>query len=392
MNKLRQLEQQVENLRSKVKAARKADRDVGKLVEWLDELVNETEDYRNAPWYDKEKLSQSHSYFFKGQTRKGREIAKRFLRWKATRRSAAEVEVQADELLKIVHDAAEEIDEIEAAEQWDEALETFELGKEPVNDPAMANVDLVLIDLSGKAIDLEHTLQSSKVDFASFHSATLVSPWPTPPIPEGLSSLHTESVDSGFFDLFSRLDLVAKRQTADFVMFMSVGSALMEPLQLPDNWKDHAFILPNHLDASNRKSLPVWDRIDLPKNSLFPQHPACFLVQNAWLKEDRSSFQHFLSYRPWNLWLRAIHQDHGFLQLANPSVLSPTTEEPDLSALNRRWLMQQNPDLLPELRSAVEEWDILKHDLINRVVDHNLEFFQKHVAYYAAVSQTGIIR
>ena len=66
--------------------------------------------------------------------------------------------------------------------------------------------------------------------------------------------------------------------------------------------------------------------------------------------------------------------------------------EPNLSLLNRRWLESGKPDLIPELRSAQEEWDILKHDLINRVVDANLDFFQKHVAYYAAVTQTGIRR
>ncbi len=125
MKDLRQIEQEVEDLRAKVKEARKAEKDVNRLIGWLEFLVNEAEDYRNLPWYDKTKLGQSHHFFFKGQTRQGREIAKRFLRWKVGRRSAAEVNEQAGELLGEVRDAIETQDSRDAAERWEAALEIF---------------------------------------------------------------------------------------------------------------------------------------------------------------------------------------------------------------------------------------------------------------------------
>lgn len=392
MNKLRQLEQEVETLRSKVKAARKADKDVTKLAEWLDELVNEAEIYRNQPWYNQEKLSQSHSFFFKGQTRHGREIAKRFMRWKATRRSAAEVEQEATELLAVVHNAADEIDAIEATENWEQALKTFPKNSKVVPDPQMKDVDLFVIDLSGQLSDLQHTLQTSRIDFSSFHSATLVSPWPKEAELDLSESINLEKVETGFFDLFSKLDALIERSKAKFAMFLSTGSSLMKPLQLPEDWKEYAYILPNAFAASSQTSFPIWDRIDRAKQSLFPQHPPCFLTRTDWLRNDPTLFQHFLSYRPWHLWLKAVSEDQSFLQLEDESVLCPDLGEPNLSDLNRRWLEIENPDLIPELRSSREEWDILKHDLINRVVDANLEFFQKNVAYYAAVTQTGIRR
>ena len=72
--------------------------------------------------------------------------------------------------------------------------------------------------------------------------------------------------------------------------------------------------------------------------------------------------------------------------------ITPLAGLTNLSRLNRNWLEANAPDLVPELRGVQEEWDILKHDLITHVVEANREFFQENVAYYVAVTQTGVRR
>ncbi len=251
----------------------------------------------------------------------------------------------------------------------------------------MADVALAIVDFSGNSEDLERTLTQGRVDFASFRSVCLVSPW----IREK-PGFDVKSVDTSYFDLFPRLDELVANCEAQFTLFLNSGAVLMRPLDLPKNWPNRRIVLPRAIDCSTVAPSPIWDRAETIKNSLFPLHPPCFLARNDWMREDDSSFRHFLSYRPWSLWLQALEREPGPLQLEEPSCIIPSPEEPALSHLNRAWLEENNPDLLPELRDAGEEWDILKHDLVNRVASANLAFFQENVAYYAAVTQTGIRR
>ncbi len=388
MKELEQLTREVEQLRAKVKEASRAERDVSRLIEWLDELVDETEDYRNLPWYHRKKLAQSHSFFFKGQTRQGREIAKRFLRWKVSRRSAAEVEEEADQLLKEIGTAtrgkAAELQE----EQWQAAVAKFGDSEDLGNQPELADVDLVVLDVTGRSEDLRKTLETGRIDRSRFRSSHLLTAWQ----PETDFEMETEVVEDGVFPLFQRLDERIAASNAEYTCVLMSGTVLMDRFALPENWKEYDFILPRAIDLSTGEPTPVWDRLERIKNSLFPLFPSCFLARNRWLREDASSFQHFLAYRPWHLWLQALASKAGPLQLTEPSLIISSPQEPNLSAGNRAWLETTNPEPIPELRGTQEEWDILRHDLILRVIDANLSFFQEYVGYYAAVTQTGIRR
>lgn len=365
---LEELEQQLLALRAKVKEALRAEKDVDRLSDWLNELIEEAHKYRSKSWYNSNKLKEGSTFFFKGQSREGREIAKRFLRWKASRRSAAEVEREADELLE----AVKAVDDRSAEDLGKAAREKFDAAAGAA-DPAMSEVDLVVYDLAGEPVNIE---------VSGFRSSRLVSPF---------DSGASDFVDTGYFDLFDRLDEIAANSGDGFTLFLETGSALMRPLELPENWRDFDLIVPRAIEHETGEPTPVWDRAELIKNTLFPVHSPCLLVRNAWLREDDLSFKHLLSYQFWHLWLRAVDSQQ-LLQLDTPSLIAPGPRDPRLSHRNRRWLEEHDPELIPELRGDDEEWAILKHDLVARVVQANLERFQENVGYYAAVAQTGIRR
>ena len=351
---LDQLQQQLLALREKVKQARKAGNEVERLEGWLNDLAADAQQYQQIAWWNPQRWKLGVRQFRTGESKVAREIVKRFRRWQNKQGSSEASEVQADELAHAI--AEQRTNDREA--MWVAAATQFA----ETSPASSSDVDIVIYDLSD---DAETTLTRSRVD---------------------LTSANALKPSKRYFDVFDQLDRHVADTTAEFTLFLEAGAALMDlPGELVGN-----VIIPRVINLETAEARSVYSSDELPKASLFSMHLPCVIVRNEWLRglDQPHLFHHFFHYAFWNLFLQA---GSDLVQLEAPAVIAPNREI-NISNANRAWLKIHKPDAVAELRDSQEEWDILKHDLVARVVQANLAHFQEQVTYLAAVSETGIRR
>ncbi|MFT5467129.1 MAG: hypothetical protein ACI8UO_002232 [Verrucomicrobiales bacterium] len=313
-------------------------KDVERLQTWLTELADESAEFQRLPWWSPRRWKLGMRLFRRGESKKAHEIQKRFRRWSEKKAEPPKVESKP----KIV-------------DPWPAAAERFGHSELRQN----SEVEVVIYDLSGEA---GLTIEQSRVD---------------------LTNAKTLKPQDRFFDVFDQLDAHVAESTADFTLFLEAGSALME---LPDDLTGNV-IVPRVVNLEDASIQPAWSRDEIPKFSLFSMRLPCILVRNGWLRElgQPRLFHHFFHFAFWHLFLQEPGQT-DFLAAIAP------TRDLNLCQAEHDWLKAHQPGALAELRDPSEAWDILRHDLVARIVQANLAHFQEQTSYLAAVRETGIRR
>lgn len=321
-------------------------KDVERLQAWLSELGKESAEFQQLPWWSPARWKLGARLFRRGESKKAREIQKRFRRWKE-KKSKPKPKTEKPKV------------EADFVDPWPAALDRFRSGIRQNSDERRTDYDIVVYDLFG---EIETTLERSLVDLSN---AKMLKP------------------RERFFDVFDQLDAHVAESRAEFTLFLEAGVALMD---LPSEFNGNV-IVPRVADLDTGSIRRAWTRDEIPKFSLFSMRLPCILVRNRWLRDlgQPRLFHHFFHLAFWHLFLQEPGQS-DFLAAIAPD------REIHLCQAEHAWLKTHNPDLIPELREPNEAWDILKHDLVARVVQANLAHFQEQVTYLAAVRETGIRR
>lgn len=347
----------LQKLSDSSKETRNLTRDIDQLKAFLDSSAAEIETYRQLPWWSLSRWRAALRLMRTGQTKPQRESAKKYRRWSKKDAERRHLHLDANDVAELREDVRQ-VQAADAEQKWDVAKAKIKAGGEK----PVAGLDVVVYDLSNEA---DETLTRSEVD---------------------LSNAIVAKPRTRFFDVFDQLDEHVAQSEADYTLFLEAGAALM---RLPDELSGDV-ILPRAVNLDDASLSPIYSRDELPKRTLFSPHLPCMIVRSEWLRElgQPRLFHHFFHFAFWNLQLQA---GLSLVQLEEPSVIAPQREI-NLSHANRTWMKRETPDAIPELRDPQEEWDILKHDLVARVVQANLAQFQEQVTYLSAVNETGIRR
>ena len=320
----------ISQIRRKLKQARKVEKELGPLVSMLESL-GETKEL-------------SIRERIKGESKQLRKVLKRFANWKSKRGKeipALEAELREAEALELASSTTEE-------ELWKRALAEFD--GEPGLDP---RISVFEYDFTGRPHDSK----------------------------------------TRYYDQFAEYDRRLAKVDAEFLCLLDgATSKLASELEVPNDWQTANLILPRGLDLMTLQPTPVHGRDELIKAALFPRPLPCLVVRTEWLMSIPRLFATYFHHFGWHLLLTCLRENPDrLIQLESPHFVSKF-EEPNLSEAHRVWLAANDPDQIQEIRHVDEEWDIFRHDLASRIVQANLDFFQKHVTYYAAVHETGIRR
>ncbi|MEM7010970.1 MAG: hypothetical protein AAF585_05745 [Verrucomicrobiota bacterium] len=342
---------------NQTKRAKEAEKDVERLKTLLDSSAAEIESFRQLPWWSLARWRAGLRLMRTGQTKPQRELAKKYQRWSEKHAESGHSHESADNLDSL-SDAVREQQAEDEETKWANANDQIKTERNPVP----ANLEIVIYDLSNET---DITLTRSEAD---------------------LSDAIVAKPQTRFFDVFDQLDKQITQSMADYTLFLEAGAAMM---RLPSELSGDV-ILPRVINLDNADLSPVYSRDELPKRALFSQQLPCMIVRNEWVRElgEPRLFHHFFHFAFWNLQLQV---GADLVQLEEPSIIAPQREI-NLSYANRAWMKREMPNEIPELRDAQEEWDILKHDLVARVVQANLSHFQEQVTYLTAVNETGIRR
>lgn len=386
MSELQELSQRVQAFIEQVKQARKVEKDVDRLAGWLSEIDADAEAYRKLPWWKRERWEHAFRLLWKGQTRPIRDRVKKFRRWEGQRARLQDTLPEAENLALALAAAAERHAVSAQQGQWTSAVVRFDRSEEELTWN-LGNVRLVLYDLTGQMEFMQDTLHRSRIPWDQFQSAYVVTPFPENLPPDAPAALKPVLAQGRYFDLFEQLDALALEQpAAEWTLFVEAGVALMEPWDEPDG----TMFLPAAVELTTGKPRDVLHRDQLLRQPLFPMHLPCVMVRGEVLAGRKHRFRHLMHYAFWDLALSAMEAG-GFCQ-GKALACIVRGHDPHLSNYNRLWLERHRPELLPELRAAQEEWDILRHDLVCRIVTDHLAYFQDNVAYLAAVSVTQVKR
>jgi len=378
MSELQKLQQEIEALKAKLAKVGKPSKDVQKLSQWLEDTQNELADYRELSWLDPARWKLGMRFFLKGESKTQRERFKKFAKWQAKVRELEDSKEQVASL-----------DDTLASKRWELAGEGLSSGGDPSH---LKKVDLVIMDLRGSDDDLRDTLSQSEAVLPHFRSVTFVSAFEIPEELYEQCGVDAIQVETGYYDLFETLDEFPREAEDGFVCFLEAGAAMPVVPTLPDGWEEARMIVPQSLDLDTGAASEVLMRDEWIRKALFPMRIPCLMLRQDLLREDPHLFRHFMHHAFWHLFLSCVEKDPAtLLQLDAASVIAPARQH-NLSLYGREWLNRYDPDVVPNLRSVPEEWDMLNHDLTGRVAAAHVKMFQDQVVYLAAVAETRIRR
>lgn len=229
-------------------------------------------------------------------------------------------------------------------------------------DESLAGIRLIIIDYR-RGDALQRTLDSLPLD--AFHSHRIVAPEP----------------EKRLFDIFPALDAaIREKSDATSLLLLESGATLSSAPAALDDDCDAAFLRWQSHDGT-LTSTPL-DAQSLLREPLAPMvFPAIHL--RSGVSMDFSKCWH---YAGWDLLLSLIESAPERLAFPEAVGVNFLHHPYTLSKLDRAHLKQTAPEKLQPLPDAGDEWMVVRHDLIGRIVQRHPDYFKDNAAYLAAIA------
>ncbi len=360
--------------------------DVQKLAGWLQALEAEAGAYADLPRFSPQRIKNALRLLKQGQSKEAGQIFRSFHKWVGKKAEQAEREA------------------ILAKASAASAAGSSEKPSSPTNETSpsgartradLKRVSALIHDLRGPEY-LSHTLRRSALSWDSFGSTVAISPYAVPEVPPAVESRALPE-GASYFGLFDQLAEAASSAQSDYTLLLESGAALKPGFagliqEALSSGNESALYLLRHEDADSGEISPAVYRDTLHKTFTEAQRLPGLLVKTNFLRDQAGTFKRLWHLTPWSMVLRQVQtDDHGVTQLETPA-FAFHSHDYQLSNRYRDWAQVHQPNLLPELRESAGEWSMVYHDLVVRVVQENLDYFQDHVGYLAAVQATGVRR